>query len=148
MQETQSCTFNPWFGKIPWNRKWQLTPASIHAWKIPWTEEPGRLQSIVSQRIGHDWSGWAHTHVLYKRQTIRRKIAVLFFSICPEQFLISYLVHSDSMFSVKLKFIPKFCSSSCPLNILCFYCFCRNLGLLPLALPSLKVLMGEHSHLF
>ena len=25
------------------------------AWKIPWTEEPGRLQSMGSQRIGHNW---------------------------------------------------------------------------------------------
>ena len=24
------------------------------AWKIPWTEEPGRLQSMGSQRVGHD----------------------------------------------------------------------------------------------
>ena len=28
--------------------------SSILAWKIPWTEEPGRLQSIVSQRVEHD----------------------------------------------------------------------------------------------
>ena len=28
--------------------------SSILAWKIPWTEEPGRLQSIESQRVGHD----------------------------------------------------------------------------------------------
>jgi len=27
---------------------------SIIAWKIPWTEEPGRLQSMESQRVGHD----------------------------------------------------------------------------------------------
>ena len=26
------------------------------AWRIPWTEEPGRLQSIGSHRVGHDWS--------------------------------------------------------------------------------------------
>ena len=26
------------------------------AWKIPWTEEPGRLQSMGSQRVGHDWA--------------------------------------------------------------------------------------------
>ena len=26
------------------------------AWKIPWTEEPGRLQSMESQRVGHDWA--------------------------------------------------------------------------------------------
>ena len=27
---------------------------SILAWRIPWTEEPGRLQSMGSQRVGHD----------------------------------------------------------------------------------------------
>ena len=31
------------------------THPSILAWKIPWTEEPGRLQSMGSQRMGHDW---------------------------------------------------------------------------------------------
>ena len=35
------------------------THSSILAWKIPWTEEPGRLQSIESQRVGHDWSNLA-----------------------------------------------------------------------------------------
>ena len=30
------------------------TPISILAWKIPWTEEPGRLQSMKSQRVGHN----------------------------------------------------------------------------------------------
>jgi len=30
------------------------THSSIFAWKIPWTEEPGRLQSMGSQRVGHD----------------------------------------------------------------------------------------------
>ena len=30
------------------------TQSSILAWKIPWTEEPGRLQSMGSQRVGHD----------------------------------------------------------------------------------------------
>ena len=31
------------------------THLSILAWKIPWTEEPGRLQSKGSQRVGYDW---------------------------------------------------------------------------------------------
>ena len=31
------------------------THSSILAWKIPWTEEPGRLQSMGSWRVGHDW---------------------------------------------------------------------------------------------
>ena len=30
------------------------THPSILAWRIPWTEEPGRLQSTGSQRVGHD----------------------------------------------------------------------------------------------
>ena len=30
------------------------THSSILAWKIPWTEEPDRLQSMESQRVGHD----------------------------------------------------------------------------------------------
>jgi len=34
--------------------KEMATHSSIIAWKIPWTEEPGQLQSIGSQRVGHD----------------------------------------------------------------------------------------------
>ena len=30
--------------------------SSTIAWKIPWTEEPGRLLSMGSQRVGHDWA--------------------------------------------------------------------------------------------
>ena len=30
------------------------TYSSILAWEIPWAEEPGRLQSMGSQRVGHD----------------------------------------------------------------------------------------------
>ena len=35
------------------------THSSILAWRIPWTEEPGGLQSIGSQRVGHNWSDLA-----------------------------------------------------------------------------------------
>ena len=34
--------------------KGMATHSSILAWRIPWTEEPGRLQSTGSQRVGHD----------------------------------------------------------------------------------------------
>ena len=40
-------------GKIPLE-KGLATHSSILAWRIPWTEESGRLQSIGSQRVGHD----------------------------------------------------------------------------------------------
>ena len=36
--------------------KEMATHSSILAWKIPWIEEPGRLQSMGSQRVGHDWA--------------------------------------------------------------------------------------------
>ena len=35
--------------------KEMATHSSILAWRIPWTEEPARLQSTGSQRVGHDW---------------------------------------------------------------------------------------------
>ena len=34
--------------------KEMATHSSIHAWKIPWTEEPDGLQSMESQRVRHD----------------------------------------------------------------------------------------------
>ena len=34
--------------------KEMATHSSVLAWKIPWTEEPGRLQSTGSLRVGHD----------------------------------------------------------------------------------------------
>ena len=36
--------------------KKMATQLSILAWEIPWTEEPGRLQSMGSLRVGHDWA--------------------------------------------------------------------------------------------
>jgi len=50
MQET-------WVQSLSWEdplEKGMATHSSIPAWKIPWTEEPGGLQSMGSQRIGHD----------------------------------------------------------------------------------------------
>ena len=42
------------------------THSSILAWRIPWTEEPGGLQSIGSQRVRHtEVTGHAHTLKLY-----------------------------------------------------------------------------------
>ena len=40
--------------------------SSIPAWRIPWTEEAGRLQSMGSQRVGHDWA--THPHFLINQK--------------------------------------------------------------------------------
>ena len=41
--------------------------SSTLAWRSPWTEEPGRLQSIGLQSVRHDWNDWAsmHPHTIY-----------------------------------------------------------------------------------
>ena len=36
------------------SEKAMATHSSVLAWRIPWTEEPGRLQSMGSLRVGHD----------------------------------------------------------------------------------------------
>jgi len=41
--------------------KEMATHSSVLAWRIPWTKEPGRLQSMGSQRAGHSWKWLTHT---------------------------------------------------------------------------------------
>ena len=53
--ELQDQTANLW-------EKEMATQSSILAWRIPWTKEPGGLQSIVLQRIRHDWGNLAQMH--------------------------------------------------------------------------------------
>ena len=53
MQETQETRV----GSLGWEEpleKEMATQSSIVAQRIPWTEEPGGLQSLESQRVGHD----------------------------------------------------------------------------------------------
>ena len=50
MQETQVRSLG-WEDPL---EKEMATHSSTLAWKIPWMEEPGRLQSMASQRAGHD----------------------------------------------------------------------------------------------
>ena len=46
---------DPWVRKILWRRAWQPTPVFLLE-ESHWTEEPGRLQSMRLQRVGHDWA--------------------------------------------------------------------------------------------
>ena len=47
--------FDPWVREDPLEKE-MATHSSTLAWKIPWTEKPGRPQSMGSQRVGHDWA--------------------------------------------------------------------------------------------
>ena len=60
MQET-------WVRSLGWEdplEKEMAIHSSILAWRIPWTEEPGGLQSTGSQRVGHYWATSLHFNIL------------------------------------------------------------------------------------
>ena len=64
MQET-------WVQSLGWEdllKEGMATHSSVFAWRIPWTEEPGGLQSMGSQRLGHDWVT-KHSTVLIKESS-------------------------------------------------------------------------------
>ena len=67
-----------WVQSLGWEdtlQKGIATHSSILAWRIPWTEEPGELQSMGFQRVGHDWAPntftfnihiYTHTYLIHK----------------------------------------------------------------------------------
>ena len=74
MQETQETWVQSLGQKDPLEED-MATHSSILWGKIQWTEEPGRLQFTVLQRVGHDWSDWArmHTQLNTEFQRIARR---------------------------------------------------------------------------
>ena len=54
--------FDPWVENIT-RRRGMATLSSILAWRIQWTKEPGGLQLMGTQRVGHDWA----THTQQRR---------------------------------------------------------------------------------
>ena len=71
--QCRRCEFDPWVGKIPWRRKLQPTPVFL----------PGKfhgqrsLQSMGSQRVGHDWPTHTHTYAYtyLKRSDVKLKLS-------------------------------------------------------------------------
>ena len=53
------------------------TQSCTLAWKIPWTEEPGRLQSMGSQRVGHDWVILLSLPSAHQKMNGQRKINIM-----------------------------------------------------------------------
>ena len=70
VQETQET----WVQSLGWEdplEKEMATHSSILAWEIPWTEEPGGLQSMESQRVGHDLVTKQHYPLTLGPSTLR-----------------------------------------------------------------------------
>ena len=56
-------TKETWGPSLGWEgslEKGTATHSSILAWRIPWAEEPGGVQSVGSQRVWHDWATFSH----------------------------------------------------------------------------------------
>ena len=103
------------------NKVFQMaTYSSILAWKIPWTEEPGWLLSMGSQRVGHDWmtslllvSHWDFEIVMHQKLTDKQ--CVLLFSCIQSSYFKSWNTQSEC-FSIE-----------CLNDILCFFWFLKSL---------------------
>ena len=62
-----------WVQSLGWEvplEKEMATHSSILAWKIPWMEEPGRLQSMGSQRVRHNWVTSLYPTITWPAETI------------------------------------------------------------------------------
>ena len=88
--------FNSWVGKISWCRAWQSTPVFLPG-ESHEQRKPGRLQSMGSQRVGHDWSDLACTQAI----VVLQRVGTLWtnFLECLTHGLVqsSHLVMSDSL---------------------------------------------------
>ena len=64
--------------------KEMATHSSTLAWKISWTEEPGRLQSMGSQRVGHDWVTYVYHWLSWfsSLQMVDLETSVINFFLC------------------------------------------------------------------
>ena len=58
------------------------THSNILSWRLLWTEEPGRLRPIGSQRVRDDWSDLAHTHAAFHYLTGNYWSGCFFFLFC------------------------------------------------------------------
>ena len=64
----------PSLGQEDHLQKEMAAHSSVLAWRIPWTEEPGGLQSIGSQRAGHDLATKQQQHIEIAINTVAIKM--------------------------------------------------------------------------
>ena len=123
MQETQEIRI--WFpGQEDSLEKEVATHSSILAWEIPWTEEPGRLQSMGLQRVRHDFSS-------VQSLSWVRLFATPWIAACQASLSIT-----NSQSSLRLMSIESVMPSS-------HLILCRPLLLLPPIPPRIRVFSNE-----
>ena len=62
------------YSKALHSEKAMAAHSSTPAWKIPWAEEPGRLQFMGSLRVGHDFTFTFHFHALEKEMATHSSV--------------------------------------------------------------------------
>ena len=96
-----------WVQSLGWedlSEKEMATHSNILVWKIPRIEEPGRLQSMGSQRVRHDWVT-SLTHSLLWLCTINRKLKPGWRHTCLQHSLLRFSAHCwDLLFIIKDSF--------------------------------------------
>ena len=111
--------------------KEMATYSSILAWKIPWTEEPGGLPSMGSQRVRHDWAT-EHIHITGNTQVFSHAdLSTKWEDSIIQNHL--YITNTSSYFALKTYFLEYYSQNlykACYSNILAF--ICKNIS--PLAI--------------
>ena len=75
--EVKLSTFQIWISVMCWSEKAMAPHSSTLAWKIPWMEEPGGLQSMGSLRVRHNWAtslSLFHFHALEKEMATHSSV--------------------------------------------------------------------------
>ena len=74
--------FDLWVGMISWRRAWQPSLAFLPG-ESPWTEKPGRLQSVGWEKVGHSWAT-KHSKMVNKAviKRGRKHYSNIFFHYC------------------------------------------------------------------
>ena len=103
--------------------------SSILAWRIPWTEETGRLQSMGLQRVGHDWATSKMSHSSgsllvpwFMYPLPLNWITVQFSSVQFSRSVVSDYLRPYGLQHTRLPCLspaPRACSNSCPVSRWC-----------------------------
>ena len=128
-----------WVRFLGWEdllEKETATQSSTLAWKILWKEEPGRLLSMGSQRVGHDWvASLTHSYAIRVVSSACLRLLIFFPSIlipaCDSSsqalcmIYSAYKLNNEHAYSLSLKH-PQFCCSA-------WHCFGKDPSVLLLA---------------
>ena len=68
-------------------------------WRIPWIEEPGRLQSMGSQKVGHNLATEHYKHPKFRKESKGKEDILLTFKPA----ITSFLIQCNSAFTTKIK---------------------------------------------